>query len=126
MRGASTYARWSVSSPESRSTSGPGSTSTPTRASIAAPASRNAPMRRSSPRPRCRRSTRAQGARRISMPAGTPGHDTPFDGKDHHGLPVHVDHTRVLKAGEVVDLTPDIKPNYDYFKTGPGYKALEG
>jgi len=25
----------------------------------------------------------------------------------------------------VVDLTPDIKPNYDYFSKGPGYKALE-
>jgi hypothetical protein len=29
-----------------------------------------------------------------------------------------------LKAGEVVDLTEDIKPNYDFFKTGPGYNAL--
>ena len=24
-----------------------------------------------------------------------------------------------------VDLTPDIKPNYDYFTSGPGYSALE-
>jgi hypothetical protein len=60
------------------------------------------------------------------MPAGTPGYDKPFDGQNHHGEPVHVDHTKALKAGEVVDLTPDIKPNYEYFKSGPGYKALEG
>jgi hypothetical protein len=32
----------------------------------------------------------------------------------------------LLKAGEAVDLKPDIKPNYDFFKTGPGYKAQEG
>jgi hypothetical protein len=38
---------------------------------------------------------------------------------------VHLDHTRVLAAGQTVDLTPDIKPNYDYFKAGTGYKALE-
>ena len=28
-------------------------------------------------------------------------------------------------GGEIVDLTEDIQPNYDYFKTGPGYKALQ-
>jgi ferredoxin len=26
-------------------------------------------------------------------------------------------------GGEVVDLTPDIQPNYDFFKSGPGYNA---
>jgi hypothetical protein len=31
----------------------------------------------------------------------------------------------VLEAGEVVDLTPDIQPNYDYFTDGPGYSALD-
>jgi hypothetical protein len=31
---------------------------------------------------------------------------------------------RELGAGEVVDLTADIQPNYDYFKSGPGYSAL--
>jgi hypothetical protein len=25
--------------------------------------------------------------------------------------------------GDVVDLTEDIKPNYDFFSTGPGYDA---
>ena len=27
-------------------------------------------------------------------------------------------------GGEVVDLTSDIQPNYDFFSTGPGYDAL--
>jgi hypothetical protein len=31
----------------------------------------------------------------------------------------------VIPAGEVVDLTPDIQPNYDYFTKGLGYKALD-
>jgi len=39
---------------------------------------------------------------------------------------VHLEHTRILESGDVVDLTPDIKPNYDYFQSGPGYDALEG
>ena len=28
------------------------------------------------------------------------------------------------KGGEVVDLTVDIQPNYDFFADGPGYDAL--
>jgi NAD-dependent dihydropyrimidine dehydrogenase PreA subunit len=35
--------------------------------------------------------------------------------------------TKVEEAaagGEVVDLTADIQPNYDYFSKGPGYDAL--
>jgi hypothetical protein len=59
------------------------------------------------------------------MPAGTAGYDEPYDGSDHHGEAVHLDHTRELSPGETVDLTPDIQPNYDYFTKGPGYKALE-
>jgi len=30
-----------------------------------------------------------------------------------------------LAAGEVIDLTADIKPNYDFFKGGPGYSAKD-
>ena len=67
----------------------------------------------------------AKGGERISMPAGTAGFDESFDGSNHHGEPVHLDHTRALSPGETVDLTPDIQPNYDYFTKGPGYKALE-
>jgi len=69
---------------------------------------------------------KAKGTERISMPAGTPGFDGAYDGKNHHGEPVHLEHTKALTAGENVDLRKDIKPNYDYFKTGTGYKALEG
>jgi ferredoxin len=28
------------------------------------------------------------------------------------------------EGGEIVDLTEDIQPNYDFFQKGPGYKAL--
>lgn len=28
------------------------------------------------------------------------------------------------EGGEVVDLTVDIQPNYDFFESGPGYDAL--
>ena len=68
----------------------------------------------------------AKGTERVSMPTGTAGFDQAWDGQNHHGQPVHLDHTKVLAAGEVVDLKADIKPNYDFFKTGPGYKAQEG
>ena len=65
----------------------------------------------------------AKAGQRLSKPVGTPGYNEPFDGKDYESHPVHLKATRVLKVGEVVDLTPDIKYNADFFKTGPGYKA---
>ncbi|MGB4678413.1 MAG: ferredoxin family protein [Aggregatilineales bacterium] len=30
----------------------------------------------------------------------------------------------VAEGGEVVDLTPDIQQNYEFFRSGPGYDAL--
>jgi len=36
-----------------------------------------------------------------------------------------LDNARQLEAGEVLDLTADIKPNYDFFQTGPGYSAKD-
>jgi len=66
----------------------------------------------------------AKGAERLSMPAGTPGFDSVYDGKNHHGEAVHLEHTRILTAGESVDLTKDIQPNYDYFQKGPGYSSV--
>jgi ferredoxin len=69
---------------------------------------------------------KAKGGERVSMPAGTPGFDSVYDGQSHHGEAVHIEHTKELGAGDVVDLRQDIQPNYDYFKTGTGYKALEG
>lgn len=46
-----------------------------------------------------------------------------FTGTNHHGVQVTINSVRQLKAGEVIDLTKDIQANYDYFKSGPGYKA---
>jgi len=67
----------------------------------------------------------AKGGEVQSMPKGTPGFDQEWDGKDEHGNPVHVFGARTLEAGQQVDLTPDIRPNYDYFTKGMGYKALQ-
>jgi hypothetical protein len=33
--------------------------------------------------------------------------------------------TKQLAAGEVVDLTADVQPNYEFFKSGPGYGAKD-
>lgn len=67
----------------------------------------------------------AKGGEVLSMPVGTEGFDQPWEGEDEHGNAVKVFATRVLEAGETIDLTPDIQPNYDYFTEGMGYKALD-
>ncbi len=66
----------------------------------------------------------ARGGEVQSMPVGAAGFDQPYDGTNHEGEPVHLDATRTLDAGETVDLTEDIQPNYQYFTAGPGYDAL--
>jgi ferredoxin len=48
-----------------------------------------------------------------------------WEGNDHHGHHVVLDSVKKLEAGEVVDLTKDSPPNYDYFKKGPGYNARD-
>jgi ferredoxin len=48
-----------------------------------------------------------------------------YEGTNHQGESVALDCVKKLAAGEVVDLTADIQPNYDYYKSGPGYKALD-
>jgi ferredoxin len=63
----------------------------------------------------------ATGGEYQAMPAGTAGFDAVFEGTNHHGQDVKIESTKVLEAGEVVDLTQDIQPNYDYFTSGPGY-----
>ncbi len=65
----------------------------------------------------------AKGGERLSMPKGTPGFTEVYDGKNHDGEDVHLEATKALAAGEVVDLTPAIKNNEDFFKNGPGYGA---
>ncbi len=63
----------------------------------------------------------AKGGEMVSN-VGLTGH---FEGVDHHGKPIVLDTVRTLAAGEVVDLTKDIQPNYDFYTQGPGYKANE-
>ena len=63
----------------------------------------------------------ATGGEYQAKPVGTPGFETAYEGEDHHGREVKVAATKVLEAGEVVDLTKDTQPNYDFFTDGPGY-----
>jgi ferredoxin len=63
----------------------------------------------------------AKGAEYLSR-VGLTGH---FEGANHHGVNVVIETTRQLEAGEEVDLTEDIQPNYDYFSSGPGYGAWD-
>jgi ferredoxin len=58
---------------------------------------------------------------RLNMPKGTAGFGDVYDGVDSHNEHVHLEGTRILKKGEVVDLTPSIQDNYKYFSDGPGY-----
>ncbi|MEJ2263751.1 MAG: ferredoxin family protein [Anaerolineales bacterium] len=78
----------------------------------------------------------ARGDEYVSMPAGTPGYDTVYDGENQDGEAVHLENTRILETGETVDLTRDNPPNYHYFgvdhpddagdvEYGPGYDALD-
>jgi len=61
----------------------------------------------------------ARGGELINQ-VGLSGH---YEGKNHHGQPVVLNSVRTLEAGEVVDLTPAIAQNAEYFKSGPGYSA---
>jgi ferredoxin len=63
----------------------------------------------------------AKGSEYISK-VGLTGH---FEGTNHHGTKVALDTVKQLAAGEVVNLQDDIKPNYDFFKSGPGYAAKD-
>ena len=39
-------------------------------------------------------------------------------------VPFDTKKTITHNEGDVVDLTPDIQPNYDFYGKGPGYEAL--
>lgn len=66
---------------------------------------------------------KAKGGERLSMPKGTAGFTEVFDTKNRDGEDVHLVATKALAAGDVVDLTPSIQANNDFFKSGPGYNA---
>jgi ferredoxin len=61
----------------------------------------------------------AKGGEYISR-VGLTGH---YEGVNEHSIKVALDTVKQLAAGEIVDLTADIQPNYAFFKSGPGYKA---
>ena len=62
----------------------------------------------------------------IAVPALPNAHMKPFTWKmDIDGVTHTLKHTRVLDEGEVVDLTPAVQVNEDYFTAGPGYDALD-
>lgn len=65
---------------------------------------------------------KAKAGQKVSLPVGS-AYTESYDGTNHDGEAVHLDAVKTLKAGEIVDLTPDIAPNYDFFKSGPGYNA---
>jgi len=67
----------------------------------------------------------AYGDERMNMPVGTEGYDEEFESEDVDGVVWVLKATRVLDEGEVVDLTPAIQRNEDYFSDGPGYEALD-
>jgi len=61
----------------------------------------------------------AQGGEFINR-VGFTGH---YEASNHNGEPVVLDTAKELKAGEVVDLTPDIAANAAFYQKGPGYSA---
>ncbi len=63
----------------------------------------------------------AKGGEYINK-AGLTGH---YEGTNHYGKQVVLETTRQLEAGEIVDLTADIKVNNDFFQSGPGYSAKD-
>lgn len=64
----------------------------------------------------------ATGDEKQAMPVGTDGFGETFEGTNHHGREVKLTATKTLAAGDILDLTEDIQPNYDFFEDeGPGY-----
>ena len=61
----------------------------------------------------------------LVAPVGTPGYDLQIDAVTYEGEPVRIIACRELEEGEVVDLTPSIETNREYFETGPGYLAVD-
>ena len=43
---------------------------------------------------------------------------------DQERVPHDTKQTIKAEGGEVVDLTQDIAPNYEFYESGPGYDAL--
>jgi len=67
----------------------------------------------------------ARGDERVSMPVGTEGYTEEHESEDVDGVTWVLKATRVLDEGEVIDLTPAIQINEDFYSAGPGYEALD-
>jgi ferredoxin len=63
----------------------------------------------------------AKGGEFISR-VGLTGH---FEGANHNAVKVVLETVKQLNAGEVINLRDDIQPNYDFYKSGPGYGAKD-
>lgn len=67
----------------------------------------------------------ASGGERVSMPVGTEGYNEEYEGTNHDGDPVKLLATRVLEAGEEIDLSGAAEVNTAFFSDGPGYSAAD-
>jgi ferredoxin len=68
----------------------------------------------------------AKGGERLSKPGDpnfAPRATEHYEGDNNKGEKIILEETVLLAPGEVVNLRDDIQPNYDFFKTGPGYNA---
>lgn len=63
----------------------------------------------------------ASGGEYQVKPVGTDGFDTAWTGDNHHGVEVTIATTKLLEEGDLIDLTEEVQPNYDFFEKGPGY-----
>lgn len=70
------------------------------------------------------KSYKAKGGEVLSAAEGTPGFNEILDLKDNNFQPVHLLATRKLVADEIMDFSPDINKNAEYFSSGPGYGSL--
>jgi ferredoxin len=65
----------------------------------------------------------ANNGQRQSKPVGTPGFTEKYEDMDSNHNLVVLKATRILKGGEVINLTDAIEANVDFFKNGPGYRS---
>jgi ferredoxin len=62
----------------------------------------------------------AKGGERLSKPAGTAGFTEAHESKTKKGEDIRLAATRILKTGEIVDLTGAIEENESFFSNRPG------
>ena len=64
----------------------------------------------------------AKGGERFSKPVGIDGFNEIYDKPNNKGEAIHLIASRILKAGDIVDLTSSIQDNGSYFSKGPRKK----